>query len=113
LPHEPVGMALGVVAVDEIVGSEIGVGLAAIQDVVGGDEDRVAQATVARLFPVVPATGGTEPTGACTWTGRPVKGTETSDRSRDQVFLRVRLTCSASAATTGNPGCPTSETPVS
>jgi hypothetical protein len=30
-----------------------------------------------------------------------VKGTETSDRARDQVSLRVRSTCSASGATMG------------
>jgi hypothetical protein len=30
-----------------------------------------------------------------------LKGTKTSDRARDHVFLRVRSTCSASAATMG------------
>jgi hypothetical protein len=35
-----------------------------------------------------------------------LEGTRTLDRARDQVFLRVRSTCSASAATTGNPECP-------
>jgi hypothetical protein len=39
-------------------------------------------------------------------------GHENSDQARDQVFLRVHSTCSASAATTGNPGCPTDQTPV-
>ena len=39
-----------------------------------------------------------------------VKGTETSDRPRDQGFLRVRSTYWASGATMGDPP---GETPVS
>jgi hypothetical protein len=34
------------------------------------------------------------------------------DRARDQVLLRVRSTCSASAATMGDPDCPLDETPI-
>ncbi len=42
-----------------------------------------------------------------------LKGTETSDWARDQVFLRVHSTCSASAATMRAPDRPPGETPVS
>jgi hypothetical protein len=49
-----------------------------------------------------------------TWNGaRSLWGTNTSDRARDQVFLRVRSTCSASAATIADPDCPMGKTPVS
>jgi hypothetical protein len=41
-----------------------------------------------------------------------VKGTETSDRARDQVLLRVRSTCSTSVATTENADCPIGQTPL-
>ncbi len=40
-------------------------------------------------------------------------GHKTSDRARGQVFLRVSSTCSASAATMGDPDSPPGETPVS
>jgi hypothetical protein len=39
-------------------------------------------------------------------------GTKTSDRVRDQVFFRVRSTCSVPGSQTGNPGCPMDQTPV-
>jgi putative transposase len=42
-----------------------------------------------------------------------LKGTETRDSARKQVFLRVRSTCPASAATAGNARCPMGQTPVS
>src|SRR6266545_6241078 len=38
-----------------------------------------------------------------------LKGTEISDWARDQVFFRVRATCSASGATMGDPDCPRGE----
>jgi hypothetical protein len=40
-------------------------------------------------------------------------GTETSDRARDLVFLRVRSTCCASAATVGDRDCPERDTCLS
>src|SRR6266511_1343430 len=39
-------------------------------------------------------------------------GHKNLDRTRDQVFPRVRSTCSASAVTVGDPDCPPGETPV-
>lgn len=42
-----------------------------------------------------------------------LKGTETSDWARDQVLLRVRSTCSTSAATMGRSNRPPGKTPVS
>lgn len=45
--------------------------------------------------------------------GEPCIGHKNLDnRARDQVYVRVRSTGSASAATTGDPDCPSGETPV-